>query len=59
MIRRKNETEVLLLSIPKNCEILSNKPKEKLKKRLILNLPNQEKHFISIRLLILVLIMIG
>ena len=49
MIRPKNETEDLLLSITKNCGTLIEqthaKPQETLEFKMI---PNQEKHFISI-----------
>ena len=50
LIRPKNETEDLLLSIIKNCESLLNKPIEKQKRLQNSSLPNQEKHFSNHRL---------
>ena len=48
MIRPKIETEDLLISITKFVKHLLNKLIENQKKHWNLNLPNQEKHFISI-----------
>ena len=47
-IQPNNETEDILLSITENCDSLLKKLIQKLKKHLNSNLPNQEKHFISI-----------
>ena len=47
MIRPKNETEDLLLSITKNCETLIEQTHRKLKKRWNSKSLNQEKNFIS------------
>ena len=44
MIRPKNKTEDLLLSIPKNCETLIEQTHRKAEETLT----KQEKHFISI-----------
>ena len=47
MIRPKNQTEDLLLSITKNCETLIKHPHRKPEETLEFNMINQEKHFIS------------
>ena len=47
MIRPKNTTEDLLLSIAKIVQHLLNKSMQDLKKRSNLKRPNQEKRFIS------------
>ena len=46
-VRPKSETEDLLLSLTKNCETLLSELKQNHKKHLEINLPNQEKQFIS------------
>ena len=46
MIRRKSETEGLLLSNTRNCETLIEQTHKKAEETLeFLYLPNQEKHF--------------
>ena len=50
MYRPINETEDLILSITKNCETLIEQTHRKAEETLELNLPNQEKRFISIHL---------
>ena len=45
MIRPKNETEDILLSITKNCETLIKETHTKPQEYLNLRLPNQKKHF--------------
>ena len=48
MIRLKFETEDLLLSLNKNCEMLNKQTHRKLeKKHWTFHFPNQDKHFIS------------
>ena len=48
MIRPKNETEDLLLSITKNCETLIKQTHRKAEKTLVFKMTKPEKHFISI-----------
>ena len=48
MIRPKNKTEDLLLSIPKNCETLIEQTHRKAEETLKIKMTKQEKHFISI-----------
>ena len=48
MIRPKNQTEDLLLSITKNCETLIQQTHTKPQEALEFKMSNQEKPFISI-----------
>ena len=47
MIKPKNQTEDLLLSITKNCETLIEQTQTKPQETLEFKISNQEKHFIS------------
>ena len=48
MLRPKNETEDLLLSITQNCETIIKQTHTKPQETLEFKKLNQEKHFISI-----------
>ena len=50
MIRSENITEVFLLSMAKNCEMLIEQTHRKSNENWNLIFSNQEKHFLSIHL---------